>query len=234
MNMNDQNILSAFVDESGNFGDPDDLARYCIVTLVFHRQSLSIAQFVDELNRANYDLGLDPESFQFHMGPLIRQEDEYAAMSRPMRGKILDRMMTFLRKVDFKYHCVCVDTKFINTKQQIFDHLKSQLVDFLHQNHLEVDALDRIKIYYDAGQKQVSKLLEEVFAENVVCPVEFAQGARQEAYKLLQVADLICTTRLIELRLSDGGKMTHSENRFFGGPRDFQRNILKRIKRKEI
>ena len=64
--------------------------------------------------------------------------------------------------------------------------------------------------------------------------MEFAQGARQEAYKLLQVADLICTTRLIELRLSDGGKMTHSENRFFGGPRDFQRNILKRIKRKEI
>ena len=44
MNMNDQNILSVFVDESGNFGDPDDLARYCIVTLVFQRQSLSMMQ----------------------------------------------------------------------------------------------------------------------------------------------------------------------------------------------
>ncbi len=29
--MSNQNILSVFVDESGNFGDPDDIARYCIV-----------------------------------------------------------------------------------------------------------------------------------------------------------------------------------------------------------
>ena len=28
--------------------------------------------------------------------------------------------------------------------------------------------------------------------------------------------------------------LTCSENRFLGGPRNFQRNILKRIKRKEI
>jgi hypothetical protein len=232
--MSNQNILSVFVDESGNFGDPDDIARYCIITLVFHKQNSDITQFVDELNRANYDLGLDPESFQFHMGPLIRQEDEYAAMSRPMRGKILDRMMTFIRKADFQYHCLSVDTKFINTSQQIFEQLKAQLTDFIRLNHSEINALGKIKIYYDAGQKPVSKLLEEVFAENVLCLLEFAQGARQESYKLLQVADLICTTYLIELRLSDGGKMTRSENRFFGGPRDFQRNILKRIKRKEI
>ena len=95
---------------------------YCIVTLVFHKQNSDIIQFVDELNRANYDLGLDTESFQFHMGPLIRQEDEYAAMSRPMRGKILDRMMTFIRKADFQYHCLSVDTKFINTSQQILNN----------------------------------------------------------------------------------------------------------------
>ena len=27
----DERLLSVFVDESGNFGDPDDPARYCIV-----------------------------------------------------------------------------------------------------------------------------------------------------------------------------------------------------------
>jgi hypothetical protein len=37
--MSNQNILSVFVDESGNFGDPDDVARYCIVPLVFHKQN---------------------------------------------------------------------------------------------------------------------------------------------------------------------------------------------------
>jgi hypothetical protein len=232
--MSNQNILSVFVDESGNFGDPDDPARYCIVTLVFHDQIADISQYVKELNRSNYDLGLDSDSFRFHMGPLIRQEDEYAAMSRPMRGKILDRMMTFVRKVDFKYHCIGVDTKFINTTQQVFDRLMGQLVDFIKEHRELFECIDKVKIYYDAGQKQVSRLLEEAFTENLPSPLEFAQGVRQDSYKLLQVADLICTVRLIEVRLQDGGELTKSENRFFGGQRNFQRNILKRIKRKEI
>ena len=232
--MSNQNILSVFVDESGNFGDPDDPARYCIVTLVFHDQSSDISQYVKELDRSNYDLGLDPESFRFHMGPLIRQEDEYAAMSRPMRGKILDRIMTFVRKVDFKYHCIGVDTKFINSAQQIYDRLKAQLMDFIEEQRQLFDSIDKVKVYYDAGQKPVGKLLEETFTENVSHQLEFAQGVRQDLYKLLQVADLICTARLIEVRLLDGGALTKSENRFFGGQRDFQRNILKRVKRKEI
>ena len=57
----DERLLSVFVDESGNFGDPDDPARYCIVTLVLHDQSVDISRFVSELDRANYDLGLDPD-----------------------------------------------------------------------------------------------------------------------------------------------------------------------------
>ena len=97
-----------------------------------------------------------------------------------------------------------------------------------------VTFFEKVKVYYDAGQKAVSKLLIESFTENTPCVLEFAQGARQGMYKLLQVADLICTIRLIETRLADGGTLTRSENRFFGGVRDFQRNILKRIKRKEI
>ena len=27
-----------------------------------------------------------------------------------MRGRIYRRMMTFARKVDFRYHCLCIDT----------------------------------------------------------------------------------------------------------------------------
>jgi len=64
-----------FVDESGNFGDPNDPARLCIVTLVLHDQSFDISRFVKDFDRANYDLGLGPETFQFHTAPLIRQDD---------------------------------------------------------------------------------------------------------------------------------------------------------------
>ena len=86
----------------------------------------------------------------------------------------------------------------------------------------------------DAGQKPVSRLLKEAFAEAVSCSVTFAQGVTQDHYKLLQVADLICTFHLIEMRLDAGLPMHLAEKRFFGGPRDFKRKFLKKIKAKEL
>ena len=36
------------------------------------------------------------------------------------------------------------------------------------------------------------------------------------------------------LSFANGERMTTSEFRFFGGPRDFKRNVLRKIKGKEI
>lgn len=232
--MNNERLLSVFVDESGNFGDPKDPARFCIVTLVLHDQSFGISRFIRELDRANYDLGLDPETFQFHTAPLIRQDDEYSAMSRRMRGRILDRMLTFVRNVDFRYCCFSVDTDFVNTSDQIFEKMKRQMVAFIGQHRGDFESTGSVKVYYDAGQKPVSRLLAETLGTALSCPVVFAQGARQEDYKLLQVADLICTVHLIELRLAHGLPLNLAESRFFGGARDFKRNVLKKIKAKAL
>jgi len=232
--MGKERLLSVFVDESGNFGDPNDPARQCIVTLVLHDQSFDISRHVLELNRANYDLGLDPETFQFHTAPLIRQDGDYAAMSRRMRGRILDRMMTFVRNVDFRYCCFSVDTNFANTVEQVFERMKSQMLGFIQSHKSDFESTGCVKVYYDAGQKPVTRLLEESLGAALACPVVFAQGARQEHYKLLQVADLICTVHLIELRLKQGTPLNLAETRFFGGVRDFKRNVLKKIKLKEL
>ena len=62
----------------------------------------------------------------------------------------------------------------------------------------------------------------------------FRQGVKPTRYRLFQIADLVCSLHLIELRLANGLPMTPSEMRFFGGPRDFKRNILRKIKVKEL
>ena len=49
-----------------------------------------------------------------------------------------------------------------------------------------------------------------------------------------QLADLICTLRLLELKLGNGRPLTESETHFFGGLRDFKRNVLKKMKAKEL
>ena len=50
-------------------------------------------------------------------------------------------------------------------------------------------------------------------------------------YKLFQVADLICTMKLIGLKL-DGPGLTKSETQFFGNVNDLKKNYLKKIEKK--
>ena len=87
------------------------------------------------------------------------------------------------------------------------------------------------------GEKRLpphSFLKELAFAAVVPCPVEFAQGVKPGNYKLFQLADLICTLHLLELKIQNGEPMTLSEFKFFGSPRTFVRNVLRKIKPKEI
>ena len=107
----DETTLSVFVDESGRFLHPDPASRFYIVGTVFHDQRVDISKLIEDFDRSIAELGLDREAFVFHAGPLIRKEKGYEYLTRKMRGRIYRRMVTFARKVDFKYHCLCVDKK---------------------------------------------------------------------------------------------------------------------------
>lgn len=227
-----ETTLSIFVDESGRFQYPDSDSRFYILGMVFHNQENSVDELVEELTRMEDMLGL--EGHCFHAGPLIRKEKGYEILSRKFRGRIFSRMMAFASNVAFKYHCLSVDKKFINSVDQIVERLRMELEHFIDLHRDSISAVDRVKIYYDCGQSPVTNLLHKTFEESLGISVEFAQGVRPDRYRLFQLADLVCTLHLIELRLLNGLPMTLSEMRFFGGPRNFKRNVLKKIKTKEI
>ena len=224
--------LSIFVDESGRFQHPDEGSRFYILGMLFHDQSHDIASLVEDLELAEAELGL--ENHCFHAGPLIRKEKGYGILSRSFRGRIFSRMMAFASRVNFKYRCLSVDKKFIDSASQIVDRLRSSLLEFIDSYRNALSSFDHVKVYYDCGQSPVTNLLQKTFHEAFGRVVEFKQGVRPSQYRLFQIADLVCTLHLIELRLAHGIPMTQSELRFFGGPRDFKRNILKKIKRKEF
>ena len=95
----DPRTLCIYVDESGNFGDVRDSSRYCMVTLVFQDETAKNAVLAREYGDAIFRLGADPESMVFHAAPLIRQEDQFSAMSRNMRGKLFYQMIcVFLQR----------------------------------------------------------------------------------------------------------------------------------------
>ena len=40
-------------------------------------------------------------------------------------------MMGFVRKVDFKYHCLCVDKRYCDTEERMKEKLERQMHEFI-------------------------------------------------------------------------------------------------------
>jgi hypothetical protein len=225
-------ILSVFVDESGRFQHPDAESRFYIVGFVFHDQNFSVTDLVNALDADWRDRGL--AKFCFHAGPLIRGEKGYQFMMREQRTAIFARMMRFARQMEFTYHCLLVDKKFVSSSRQIVQRLRDQLSEFLSSPSLNADAFDAVKVYYDCGQAPVTNLLHDTFTAHLGNRVTFAQAVRPENYKLFQLADLVCSVKLVEAKLLAGDPMTVDESRFFRGPRVFKHDILRCLHRHEI
>ena len=52
-------------------------------------------------------------------------------------------------------------------------------------------------------------------------------------YKLFQVADLVCTMKLLELK-TEAGLFSRSEREFFHNARDLKKNYLKALRAKDL
>lgn len=229
----EKNVLSIFVDESGRFKYPDPDSRFYILSMVFHDQSVDVYPLIRQYDEKLEYIGIDSEAFVFHAGPLIRKEKGYGYFSRNMRGRIYSRMMAFARKVDFRYHCLSVDKKYVGSSLQIVARLHEQLDDFIKTHREMFSAIERVKVYYDCGQTPVTNILRGTFVD-IGCPVEFAQSVHPRDYKLFQIADLMCTLSLVRLKLEFGIRLTESEHRFFGGASAFRRNELKFLESKRL
>ena len=89
-------------------------------------------------------------------------------------------------------------------------------------------------------RRKIERFQLVVVAEQVLQPFAFGNiQARQlvvvaiEPGHLFQVADVICTLELVKAKLLANGSVSESEDRFFGGIKNFKKNYLKPLTRKE-
>lgn len=221
--------LSIFIDESGDFGKYNHISPYYIIGIVIHDQKDNIAAQVAALNRRISETVLKRNLV--HVGPLIRREREYKYLSVQERRSILRRLLTFAKKTNFMCNAIVVNKKDISTEVELADRLTKRLSEFIKENLGYFEGYDHIKIYYDNGQSGVVKIIVAVF-NALFNSVEF-KDATQEKYKMLQVADLICSAKLIELKMRDK-TISKSERNILGSDRDIKQTILKPIKRKSF
>lgn len=220
--------LSVFIDESGDFGEYSPHSPYYIISMVFHNQENGIEDHVKKLNRELSFLGL--ENHCVHTGPIVRREEDYSSMNITERRRILNKMISFIKQIDIKYKCFYIEKKHLVDPVDASGKLSKMIATFVRDNYNEFTSYDIVKIYYDNGQIEVNKILSSVF--NVVLEnVEFKKVLPSD-YKLFQVADLICSFKLIKLKM-DNNSLSSSEESFFDGIRNLKKNYLKSLSKKE-
>ena len=220
--------LSIFIDESGDFGEFSNHSPYYIISMVFHDQKNDIKPIIDKLDLELSNIGLS--DFCIHTGPIIRKEEIYENMTITERRHIFNKMIAFIRQIDIHYHSFYVEKKHFKNIVDIAGSLSKQISNFILSHYELFLSYDDVKIYYDNGQVEVSKILSSIF--NSLLPNPIFRKVMPIDYKLFQVADLICSMELIKLKLKNNF-LSKSESIFFGNLRDLKKNYLKPLEKKE-
>jgi hypothetical protein len=218
--------LSIFIDESGDFGAYEPHSPFYLVTLLFHDQSIDITPNLDRLHSTIVQRRL-PENV--HAGPLIRRENEYANMTVGERKQLWDTLFHFVRLADIKYHTIVIEKKQLVEEMDLYVQITKQLSAFLKENIERFMQYDRIAVYYDYGQIELTKILVSVF-NTVLNNVEFKK-VRPAKYKLFQAADMLCTIELLSLKV-ERKALSKSELTFFSSARNLLKTYLKTIHKK--
>jgi len=218
-----ERALSIFVDESGDTGAIKETSKYYIVSLVMHNQNEDISS---QLRRIEH---YPP----FHIGPLIRNEVPYDNISVRDRAKLLRSFLIWSTTVPY------IQKTFLYKKKELgFDKFKllmrlsKDIHSFLIKNKNFFSSFDKIFVYYDKGQQIVDKALLQSFGIAGL-DVNFKKGVKSENYRLFQLADFICSMKLIENKI-ENNELSNSEKIFFNDPRSFKKFFIKSLNRKEL
>lgn len=224
-----ENILSVFIDESGDFGQYNSHSPYYLVAMVLHNQDVDISGNISVLNNHIRNLGY--EEHAIHTGPLIRRESVYKNDLMEDRKRLFNALFNFARKLDFKYICPKIKKSECSDVVSMTGKLSREIKNVLARHESFWNSFDKVIIYYDNGQVELTKILSSVF--NVLyTDVEFRK-VKPVDYKLFQVADLVCTMELLSEK-SENRFFSSSETEFFCSIRNFKKNYLKPIQKKKL
>ena len=221
--------LSIFVDESGDFGEYNRISPYYIVTVVLHEQDNSIKEQLSILEQEFAALGYPHHCF--YAGPIIRMEAEYKNEEMIVRRKLFTRMMGFIRKVKIRYKSFFIEKRHVTDVTDATGRLSRQIGTWIRDNYSTLLEYDVVKIYYDNGQVELSRILASVF--NVLLPSVEMKKVIPSNYRLFQVAGFLCTMKLTELKI-EHHTMSVQEQRFFGGEDGIKKNYLRDLKKYEM
>lgn len=215
--------LSIFIDESGDFGPFEKHSPFYVLSLVFHDQSDDITGHLDKIHEALVVRGL-PADHAIHTGPLIRREQDYRWLDMSSRRSIFRVLVDFVRTCEMTHHSWVFSKRELGDSDQLVSRMSRELGALIREQYGYFGEWDRIVIYYDNGQKEITNLVNSVFNAHLT-NVEVRKVVPAD-YSLFQAADLCCTLALLRQKIETVG-LSSSERDFFSTPRDSAERALK-------
>ena len=222
-------VLSVFIDESGDFGSFHEKTAYYLVTLVFHNQSIDISGQIEKLEQSMHESGFHVE--YIHTGPLIRREEVFSGQTIDDRRKLIYKMLNFVNKCPIFYETISINRAQAMDKVTLSGKIAKEISSILNCHQMFFHSFDKIIVYYDNGQIELSSILNAVFSVHF-SQVEFRKAEPQN-YRLLQAADFICTMELLKIKQKEN-RLSQSEKQFFYKPQELRKTFFKSIDKKEL
>ena len=116
-----------------------------------------------------------------------------------------------IKVFDSQYSCIKVKKSECPDVITMTSKVSKALADVLRSNEGFWNSFDKVIIYYDNGQIELTKILTSVFS-TLYTHVEFRK-VKPVDYKLFQIADLICTMELLAEK-ADTNSFSRSEMEF--------------------
>ena len=222
--------LNIFVDESGDFGAYAQHSPYYIVTLVFHDQTNDISANISTLNNALKQIGYG-ETQAIHTEPLIRRECPYQYFPPNERRAIFAKLYYFTLNCKISYKSFRFKKTEYENSFLLEARIARDLSLFIKDNLEYFQGYEKVIIYYDNGQHELTRILNTVLATQLS---DFnIRKVIPNQYRLFQVADLICTLELLKAKI-EHGNLSNSEELIFHSKRDLKKDFLKGIQKKEF
>jgi hypothetical protein len=195
-----------------------------VLSLVLHDQSDDITGHLDKIHGALQARGL-PANHAIHTGPLIRREHDYRWMDLSARRSIFRVLVDFVRTVNVTHHSRVFSKRELGDTDKLVTAMSRELGALIRSNGEYFGSWERIVIYYDNGQKELTNLVNSVFNAHLA-NVEVRKVVPSD-YSLFQAADLCCTLALLRRKIDTVG-LSRSERDFFSTPKDGAERALKK------
>mgnify|MGYP001864068631 FL=1 len=164
-----------------------------------------------------------------HTADLIRNKGDYKYLSINQRQSIFNSLFVFTKRSPIKLKSIIVSKKYTDTYKLLKKQLTIELNELVSNNYKFFQKFDKIKIYYDNGQSQLTSILEDVFKN---FNISFISDFDKIKEKLFQVADMLTFMDKYYYKFKHKLYISKNEKIFFENME--MRKLLKGLKSKRF